>query len=725
MQEVPPTNTPEQDSFDEGSAQLNLSEKEMDRLKRRIREDFSNALNDHRTRMQRFLRYYRMWRTRTDPYATKPDQSNFHVPLVKWQVLTKLAKIVDSLFGEDSEIVAVPTTPVDAKVTKKAGVYMSWRIFDSMKIKIQFILFAFFKIVFGRAFAYSPYCRKTYHHPKKGQVVSYDGPEFKTIWPDDIIIPAEDCQSVQEFSFVIRRYRETPDGLLDGEADGRYFGIKENFEKICQASRNPDLRNYETDELTRMRDAYEGVSKDYGSSAGESIEIWEWYGRRRLPKNRRDVVDDNIKQRNIRETELLVRYIPTCELIISTQDLAVLYPDTPNRRPIVEAALIEDGSYWSPGIPELLEDIELEMSATHNLVTEAGEMSVGPLVFYRPGAGFNPATFRYQPRTAIPVDDPQKDFQIVSLKADLSYPMTRQQELLAYNERITGLTDQNSGRAIDRPNAPRTATGQIALLEEGSIRVSLDSQVFREALRVILKHIWNLDAMYAAPRIFFRVTKEKAGGLFDVKDGFAEMTADERTHQFDFDLKFASSMHSREVRKQQIATLMQAAIQMPVIAQDPVAQWKLLDRLFREYNIGSLAEFAPMPGPVNLPLDPEQEWIYALQGEPLHVHDMDDDQAHIDAHRQKLAEESVKPPGERDLPAEQAMISHILEHAEAMQRKAIQQAQIQQAAEGFGALAGIGAQTGGLDLGAILQQGAESGGQGQGLPMLEQLRDAA
>jgi hypothetical protein len=48
--------------------------------------------------------------------------SNVPVPYIRWNILTKWAKEMDSLFGDDAEIVAVPVGPVDVtSATRKSA----------------------------------------------------------------------------------------------------------------------------------------------------------------------------------------------------------------------------------------------------------------------------------------------------------------------------------------------------------------------------------------------------------------------------------------------------------------------------------------------------------------------------------------------------------------------------------------------------------------------------
>lgn len=709
----PDDETAEQPQQQPTGSQLKLSVNELKRLATRIVQDFNNAIPDHRGRMNRFLRYYRMWRDRVGAAGGEQGASNFHVPLVKWQLFSLWAKFVDALLGDDAEIIGNPTAPTDAGAVRKAGRYMTWRLFNSMRITIPFIIFLFHKLCFGRAFAYSPYKRETYEVPGEGEVVDYDGPGFEPIWPDNLIVPAEDVQCVHDFSFVIRRYRATPDELL--EKDGRlYQGIEKNWEMIVQASRNTYQRNSETDQMTREQDQAEGVLRDFSQSAGESLEVWEWYGRWRRLKGKADGTTDNFKRREMRESDLVIRYLPDCDLIIGAQDLAELYPKKKNRRPIVESSLVKDGSYWGPSVPELLEDIELELGANHNIATEAGERSVGPLIFYKPGRGFTPKTLRFEPNLLIPCDDPRNDVNVVSLNPNLQFSTLRQQELLDYSERITGVTEQNLGRQSDRPNQPRTL-GQTQIFQgESSIRLALDHRVVREDWGVICQHIWDLDSMYAAPQIFFRVTEEQANGLFDTKDGFGKMTTEERNARYDFDLKFATSSHSKEQVKQEKSGIFQAMMIVPIVQANPVAQWLILDDFLKAYGMSGMGKYMPKPGPTDFPKDPAEEWSLMLEGEAVHVNAMDDDNDHLSQHQEQLQQEQQKKDEYRDRDAENRLIAHILETQQQIQQKQLQAETAQAMGGALAGLAGGAAgiaggggagQPGGLDLMSIIQGG--------------------
>jgi hypothetical protein len=651
--------------------QIVLSQNESGRLSNRIREDFFNSLTDHDARMRRFQRYYQRWRARTDmPPIGEADESDFRVPITQWQTYSKLAKEMAQLLGNDAEIIAKPIGPSDQRKVKKISRYMTWLVFDAMRLPNEMTIFDFRRILFGRSHAYCPWRRDTFWVPMKdgtmAEDVSFEGPGFETLWPDDILVPAEDVRSLQEFSYVIRKYRATPDQLLRGEASGQYQGITDDYNEIAHFATHKRQRDFESELVKREKDYAEGVSYEGNLSGANTMIIHEWHGRWRQLKGKQDGAVDNLARRTKYESDLMIRYIPDLHKIIGCQDLAKMYPRCPNRRPFVEGALVRDGSYWGPGFGELLESIEDELSANHNLMTSAGELSVGPLIIYKPGMGFDPANFQYSPRQAIASDNPDL-IKMVEFKANLEYPLAKETSMITYAERVTGITDMNIGRSQDQPNAPRTARGTLALLSEGDVRAELETSGLREDWAVILSRFWELTTMYAPEQEFFRVTEQHADGLFDVKNGGAWMTSEERGDRYDFDIRFATNAWSKEANKQDELQLYGLSLQNPLIIQNPLALWKATDRLHKAFGDDRFCDLVPEPPDPGFPIDPSEEDARMQEGEEVHVNPQDNDQAHIVEHSQTIQEMVVDPEANQE--ALNAIIAHRLAHMDQIARK--------------------------------------------------------
>lgn len=651
--------------------QIILSSNEAGRLTSQIQSDFRNALGDHDVRMRRFARYYQRFRNRPDqPSVGEETASNFRVPLMQWQVFGKWADQMAKLLGDDAEIVAKPVGPSNQKRVRKVSRYMTWMVFDSMKLPNKIATFIFRGVLNGRSHAYAPWQRDSYWVPlvdgTEAEEVYYEGPGFEDLNPDDLIVPAEEARSIQDFSFVIRKYRATPDSLLRGEEQGRYQGIKKNWDTIVNFASHKRQRDWDSELVKREQDLAEGVQYEGAMSAANSIWVHEWYGRWRRLKGKADGSVNNFDRRNLRESELVVAFAPELHMLLGCQDLALMYPRSPQRRPFVEYSMTKDGSYWCQGLGELLESMEDELSANHNLMTEAGEISVGPVLIYKPGSGFDPATFTYAPKTAIASEDPAS-VRVVEIKANLEYPIAKEQAVVGYAERVTGLTDMALGRAIDRPNAPKTARQTLALLSEGDVRANLDVSAMREDMATVLSRFWDLSTMFAQPDEFFRVTEEDAGGLFDVKDGGAWMTAEDRAGRYDFDIRFATTAWSKESRKQDTLAMYQLDLTNPLVQQNPRALWNALDRVHRAFGDDQFSEIVPQPPDPGLPVDPKVENALAEEGEEIKVNPLDNDQLHIIVHSDLIDQLGQDPEANQTVLND--LIRHRIEHMDQIRQK--------------------------------------------------------
>jgi hypothetical protein len=673
----PAAETPATDNDEQ--FQLRWPDGELSTIANRIQSDYRSALADHNRRMNRWRVYYRRWRAAVDvPYQGEEAASNVPVPYVRWNIFTKWAKEMDALFGDDAEIEAVPVGPSDYKRDKKISRYMTWRVFNYMKLTNPFCAFVLRKLLFGRSVAYSPWLRDTYEVAGE-DVVDYEGPAFEPLWPDDFIVPCEEVKCLHDFSYVIRKYRITPDQLLEGEEEGRYQGITENWDKIINMAQRGYQREFEGDEIKREQDLAEGLMYQRPTSAGESLLVLEWYGRwRPLKRGKKQAGEWDFKQREMRQREYVVRYLWDLHLIISIQDLADLYPTKKNKRPFVESSMIKDGSYWSPGMAELLCDLEDELRVNHNQATEAGQLAMIPPIGYRPASGFNPDTFKLEPGMAIPLDNPQTDLTQIKIAADVHIAQWKEQCVLAYGEKLTGMSDLQMGRQSDRPNAPRTAQQTVSLLEEGNVRISLDTKMLREDMSLVLSHFWDLEYMFAPPSVFFRVTEEDADGAFPVAQGGANLSVQERDGRYDFRLQFASSLYSREADKEKTLARYQLDLQNPIIMQSPQALWNITRQVHEALGDPDFASLVPKPPAPDVSMDPKDEWNALLQGETIHVRPTDDDKVHMTRHYADL-QASEADQEHADPQAQAALIRHYQDHIQQLAQKRIQQAVVEQA----------------------------------------------
>lgn len=676
------------------SFQIAISEAEEQRLIARIELDFLAAKAAHQERCDRFARYMQRWENRVDPPAAGDEaKPNHTVPLTQWQCFNKMARDLQALIGDDAQITARPTGPSDADKAAKIGCYMTSRVFDQMELLNPLAVFEFRRILFGRSIAYRPWFRREFDTLEDGKlkrVCDYEGPGFFPQEPDDIMTPPErGIQSIQDFSYVIRRVPVTVDDLQHGDGT-LYQGTSdpEFVEKAINWAKTGynDYTLAGQDPIRTEAEKSQGVEYDVvNQQARRTLWMWEWYGKWRPLKRAKTVTasqdpeagpvdpsaadgaQDDLEKRESFEADWVVRYIPGLRKIVGVQDLLELYPKMRKRRPFVESSLIKDGTYWCKGFGALLESIEDEATSNSRLFTAAGELSVWPIVFYKPGGGMSPKTMRLEPGMMIPTEDPA-GVNVIRITPNLEYAMEKQQDTLAMGERVTGITDQSLGRAMDRPNAPRTATGQLALIEEGNVRAYLDSTVLREDMEQIIADFWYLDCDLAPktePGIWFRVTESSAKGTagFDVSKGGAYMTPQEFGGRYDFRLKFATSAWSREAQAQKTLSFLPIAMQNPLVMNNPRAMWMLLNRAAKALGIQDFDGIIPEPPDLDQPISPDLEWTKMLEGDDeVHPNPQDHDDLHLMKHAKQLAESRRDP--NPDVQAQNLLVRHIIETRE-------------------------------------------------------------
>ncbi len=656
--------------------QIKLREAEINRIGNQVWADYRNGLLDFSQLRGRLVGYYRRWRSMPDlPAIGDEKKSNFQVPLIKWNVVERLAKEIDSITGDEAQVVAVPVGPADVARVRKLSRYMSWLVLDRMKIVRPLVKFVIWKLLFGRAIAYSPWVRKE-RKVKGKSVVDYEAPGFEPLWLDDVVLPAEDVETIQDFSFVIRRYRTTPQELLDGEKQERYFGIADNFREIVGESINGLQREWEGDEMKLTADEAEGVMYQRPISAGETLMIVEWYGKWRMLKEGETDADPlDFERREMDQTDLVVRMIWGTRRVISVQKLEDLYPS--GTRPFVESSFLSEGRYWAPGICELICDAEDELTKNHNLATDAQQRSVKPILAIRAMADTDPEDYTQEPGVPLFFDNPSTDVKEIPSTMNIAAVQWKEQSMLTYVERVMAQNDMTLGRAPDRPNAPRTARQTVELLQQGNVIANLYNKLLSEDMAEMLRHFWLLDYYFAPNKVFFRVTDQDAGGLFPTQDGGSWLENEDRDGRYDFRLKFADSVWSREAAKERTLARYQIDMQNPLITGNPRALWEVTNAVHAALGDPNFSDLVAKPPEPDLPIDPAREWAMALEGEDIHVNPLDNDQLHLIRHRKDLVDAEQDP--ERDEDAFRKLTVHYMQHIEQLTQKQIVQALAEQA----------------------------------------------
>ncbi len=678
--------------------QLALSEQEKTLLEARITQDYQDDSADFANRNKAMKRWYRLWRNAMDTNGfPEQESSNFSIPLCLWIIKAILAKELDALLGEESEIVVSPIGKSDSTRQEKVKKWINWRIKNSLKLYTPFYDYLLQKRIFGTTIGNLVWKTKARNVKKmvpekqepllqegtdpitklpmvvsvpqldkmvarEVEVIDYDGPTFTVENLEDWVLPANakdlDCDH------FVRILKLTTDEMLDladeGKFDKTVLDDEENWKKLRHLAEtgHPDQNISGSErEVTEEKKAQEGLPS-VPTGREEQVLVHNWVGRFRLGITEKKPEGDK------RTTEIVVFYQPDTKLILGACRLVDIFPD--GRRPYILSQATRDvNKIWGIGDCEMLEPINSEMDALHQLAMDAGAGAIGPVVFYEPGSGYNPQSHKIEPWTAIPTAN-ANGIKVVNLgQIQLGPYILLMRQLESFVERVMAISDPQMGRQSSQPNAPRTLGQQQILQGESNVILLLGIRLERESMRELLQRIWEMDKRWLPKPYFFRVTEEDPGDV---------LTEEDMQGDYDFDIGPVTMVSNRSQRMQETMQLLTILLQL----QMPQPLMALVKKIAVKLGHPDVAKLMPDMEAMQPPSTPEEENTRLIQGETVHVHPMDKHPSHIAVHEDLAAriEASVIPlPNGSQVEAESQnpgvvgrIRAHNAEHQQAMKQ---------------------------------------------------------
>lgn len=640
------------------SIQLQLSDEDKQRLCRQIEDDYNNDSADLEARNQAMRRWYRMWRNAMGPNGfPEEERSNFSIPLATWAIKAKIAKELDILLGEESEIVVNPVGPTDVDRVEKVRRWMNWRIKNSLKLYKKLYIHILQKNIFGTSIAFLPWCTKTRKvknletvqvptqmvdqmmglpyivdvptvQEVEKDVVYFDGPDLQIENLEDWIVPAK-VTNILESHFQRRLYL-TIDELLDlrdqGKLDGAILADSlDDLRRLAEeGTSNP--ANELNNAVTQEKDDQKGTPS-VPQGAINKLVVNNWFGKFRMN------VGDDGSGGDERSTDVVAFWQKDKKLLLGVCRLVDIFPN--GRIPfIVSQCVMDVNNPWGIGTCEQVEPISNEMDVLHRIATDAGEGAIGPVIFYEPGSGFDPEKHKIEPYTAIPTSNAAGVKAVNLGQINLAPYVLLMNKLESYQERMTSLTDNQLGRQSDRPNAPRTYGQQALLQGESNVNLLLDIRLERENLREMLQMVWDMDKRWLPKPVFFRVTESDADEV---------MTQEDMEGEYDFDIGPVTAISNRAQKMQELMQAFAIFQQLNIPPVTIALGKKLLQKLGQQDVAAMLPDMEQMRPPMSA-LD---ENTRLLQGENPDPHPMDNHAQHIAEHEDLIRriQESELAPG--------------------------------------------------------------------------------
>ena len=249
----------------------------------------------------------------------------------------------------------------------------------------------------------------------------------------------------------------------------------------------------------------------------------------------------------------------------------------------------------------LIKQSQEELDYAHNQVSNAVEKLVKTPTFYDPSGGFDPELVQMTPNGWYPVPNPRQNIFIPSYDYGSIFQHYRSFDLYwEYAQRRTGLTELFQGRAPER----QTTLGEAELrTNKSDIRFKVIYDRMQEGFKELMNLTWH--NMKKLPKEII----VKVLGTSDYKS-LQELFP--KGMKFNYDYMFANEPLTEKAKKRQDSILyFERAMSTRIVLESSVNQWKLLDKLSKDFNIENVI---PKPKEANI-LSPQESIERIMSGQ--------------------------------------------------------------------------------------------------------------
>lgn len=298
----------------------------------------------------------------------------------------------------------------------------------------------------------------------------------------------------------------------------------------------------------------------------------------------RQQMDENGQDENAYSEDVEVVYLPDIRQVARIIPLSRLSPG--GKRPHIDSRYIRiPRHFYGIGIPERLRHLNAMINSTFNQMMDFGTLQNLPFFFYEPATtGLLPNMNPLRPGAGIPVlSSGGVNFPRFQGNHDFFNSMLQHGQRWA--ERSESVTDFTQGQASQLPNAPRTARGTMALLQQSNIAFSRMVALLAEPFTEMMERVHLLYRKYAPNDIEFSFFNEESG-LFRSENLTSEVFQEEINFQF--------QLNPNRLEEQQTNMMLaQFLMSIPFIAQYPNASRALAKELYESFGKKNFEEIWP------------------------------------------------------------------------------------------------------------------------------------
>lgn len=528
-------------------------------------DQFQNSVGEIHARVDRYHELYE-GDTAQEKEFPWPGASNYAVPLIMSTVDSMHARIVKAVFEVDPVFLARPRTPEGVSSAQKAQWYMDYWV-DQMGLAKKLDLVSHSMLVEGVGIIKVDWDRvvrdipRGPQNPQAGglftgpenpptQVTEYEGPAVRQVPLKDFVIIPADAPTIDDAVYVGHRVFLTTQELRARQGAGIYFNVEELLDRS-----SGDSTAERTPQASRGLLASSDDSGKYEET--NQYEVVEIYGPYDFGEG---------------PTPALMTFSAQHDILLRVQP----YPYHYGRPPYVDFSVYPRVNFFfARSLPEILESPQEELTTLHNMRADAIMRRIAPPLLRQMGSRWDPDEQPWRPGQIIDVNDPAEIIEL-QLSDIPNGVFAHEQDILAFSERVTGMSDYFMGRS---PTQGRTATEVNRVTSEGLARMDVMITRFQQSMKKLAWMVWWLLYQYRPYWDYFYAENQ---AMAITK---AEMRpAPNGMMPFEFIPQGQLSDASKEAIRQQNLILLQTAGGFLQQFYPDGLQY-LLDKIFRDFDV--------------------------------------------------------------------------------------------------------------------------------------------
>jgi hypothetical protein len=628
---------------------MTKKEKEQ-RLITRVLDDYELDERDRAWMRDNWVKYIRNYMGMVDPMRCKPweDAADLNVPMTAIAIDSLYPRIANALFGMDPIVTIKPQEETDVDRSRTVEHFYDWQLSSYINfeegLRPEGKKWVRSGIVFGSAVAKVRWEEEREIVTKseddllaeygttdlgyfgdsaitEEEKVVYAASIVENISLEDFIVPSK-ATGVQphQADHVIHRIF-LPNPILQKRMKSRLYKRIKDVEKFIMTKTTVQNKDVE-----QAIDDMQGLTTIGAQGYENRHELLEWYGSF-------DYNDDGD------EIEVIVTVHKEAQKLLRIVPLKEVFPH--GKRPFADWHFIRiPGRFYGMGLPMRIEGIQEEVNTIHNQRVDFGTITNTPFGFYRPSSGLKPETWTFKPNQLYPVED-QSSVWFPQRPQTTTFGYKEESGLWEAFERLTGSSDLTAGRQPNTVGATRTATGTLAIIQEGNVKFNDYIQEAKEGLRRIVLQIHQLNENFLPedlPGLAFRVTGRGGEDVFvDLKGNTQEIKGN-----FDFIFMGNAENSSAQFERESNMILFQNLTDMsrlPMAMQLGIVTVKNIYNIYRDMirSFGKkdvLSYITEPKDPLPTPLDPNIENVMMSQGRPVDPVITENVQYHMQIHEE-------------------------------------------------------------------------------------------